>query len=117
MENIIEMHRAYFEAIRRDDDTAADEIVKRAHQYPLALNVQTGWNEVGATDPNYQFFQILLGTGGPAYRLWGTIDMHGCADKVEYQTQDWFEPWTMQVLDDDAQAAADWFANLFYWGE
>ena len=61
--------------------------------------------------------EILLGTGGPAFRIIGKIDLYDSLVKCELQYQDWFTPWiSLENLNDIESEALEWFANLFYWG-
>jgi|SRR6516225_6117786 hypothetical protein len=39
-------------------------------------------------------YEILLGTGGPADRVYVITDFNGAIESAEYQFQDWFQPWT-----------------------
>jgi len=39
-------------------------------------------------------YEILLGTGGPADRVYVITDFSGAIESAEYQFQDWFQPWT-----------------------
>tara|TARA_R100001463_G_scaffold136119_1_gene200759 strand:- start:836 stop:1372 length:537 start_codon:yes stop_codon:yes gene_type:complete len=60
---------------------------------------------------------ILLGTGGPAHRIIGKIDLYDSLVKCELQHQDWYTPWvSLEDLTATQSEALEWFANLFYWG-
>tara|TARA_R100001440_G_C2462633_1_gene110229 strand:- start:70 stop:612 length:543 start_codon:yes stop_codon:yes gene_type:complete len=60
---------------------------------------------------------ILLGTGGPAFRIIGKIDLYDSLVKCELQHQDWYKPWiSLEDLTATQSEALEWFANLFYWG-
>lgn len=39
-------------------------------------------------------YMILLGTGGPAMRIYGELNEHNEPETAEYQFQNWFTPWT-----------------------
>jgi len=39
-------------------------------------------------------YEILLGTGGPADRVYVITDFSGAIESAKYQFQDWFQPWT-----------------------
>lgn len=98
-------------------DRLADNIRDRMCEMPLSVMVRDGWREVGA--PAYdgpEEFEILLGTGGPAVRIWGTLDKYGEPDRVELQNQDWFTPWERVPFKTDADALRA-FCGQFYLGD
>lgn len=39
-------------------------------------------------------WSLLLGTGGPAYRILATADSKGEVIDAVFEYQDWFKPWT-----------------------
>ena len=61
-------------------------------------------------------YMILLGTGGPAMRIYGELDEYGQPMTAEYQYQNWFTPWTTaDESADDKNLLA--YAQVFYFGE
>lgn len=92
-----------------DTDTLCDHVRESA----LCVEVRGGWHVPGDDDPP-QEFAILLSTGGPACRIWGSVN--SCLPPV-MQCQDWGTPWTEyrpQVA--DWCEAVLWFCELFYFG-
>ena len=97
-------------------DRLAESIESVIGQMPLSVTVRDGWREPGA--PAYdgpEEFEILLGTGGPAVRIWGTLGEYGEADRVELQNQDWYTPWERVPFKTDADVLRA-FCNHFYFG-
>lgn len=43
---------------------------------------------------------LLLGTGGPAYRVVVTANFNGEVTDADFQFQDWFQPWTSATNQD-----------------
>ena len=100
-----------------DRDRLADDLRQRIHEMPLSVMVRDGWREAGGmTDKGPEEFEILLGTGGPAVRIWGTLDQHGEPYLVELQNQDWYTPWEPVPFKTDADVLRG-FCNQFYLGD
>ena len=77
-----------------DNDDARQEAIERLDEMPLSIMVRDGWRDpFGQAQDGPEEFEILLGTGGPATRIWGTFGQYG-VDHAELQYQDWFKPWT-----------------------
>src|SRR5580692_4457998 len=85
----IENLQELLEACTEDDDSPVQED-------PLSVEVRTGWytpgSRSGATKPAESC--ILLGTGGPASRIVGTLDENGEPESTRFEYQDWGKPWT-----------------------
>lgn len=66
--------------------------------------------------PHYLTCQwsILLGGGGPAYRVLVETDMDGAVDSAWYEYQDWFQPWTRATNQNNS--LVERFASAFYFG-
>lgn len=87
------------------------------HEMPLSVMVRDGWREAGGmTDEGPEEFEILLGTGGPAVRIWGTLDEYGQADLVELQNQDRRTPFEPVPFKTDMNVLRG-FCNQFYFGD
>ena len=58
-------------------------------------------------------YMILLGTGGPAMRIYGELNEYNEPETAEYQFQNWFTPWTTA---DDSRDSADLlkYAQQYY---
>jgi hypothetical protein len=62
-------------------------------EYPLSVEVRSGWKMLGETlEP--EEFSILLCTGGPAVRIMGELDHNGDPGRAWLEYQDWGTPWT-----------------------
>lgn len=93
----------------------------------MALDVcwkSDDWQAVGSSEgftPTKG--RVLLSWGGPACQV--VCDLDGdIASNPEIQWQDWGTPWTTPSIQceleldfDTANAALEWFIDLFYWGE
>lgn len=51
-------------------------------------------------DSDTKEWSIVLGTGGPAYRVLATVDEKGEVIDADFQFQDWFQPWTSATNQD-----------------
>jgi hypothetical protein len=92
------------------DDEARDEI----EQSVLSVLVRDGWRTPGSpSEDGAEEYEILLSTGGPALRIWGTLDACGEPHSAELQHQDWGTPWTRYPA---PEATLLQFARCFYFG-
>lgn len=82
--------------------TDADEVSTALHEYPLSVEIRSGWESVGEPlEPTE--YAILLSTGGPAARIRGELDEHGAPASAWMEAQDWGTPWTeVRTRYDDA---------------
>ena len=100
-----------------DTFTNASEIADRLQAGAISVEVRGAWHTPGGSEANPAEFQVLISTGGPAFRIIGDLDLHGCPTDVRAEHQDRGTPWTTIDLNDEEQEAVDWFAGLFYYGE
>ena len=98
-----------------EDYEKAEKIVERMQERPLSCEVRSSWENTGV-ELVADEFKILLGSGGPAYWIAGSLDEHGEPSDVKAFHQDWFEPAQDIYLVGPALDAVEWFAGLFYWG-
>jgi hypothetical protein len=111
VETILEMYQEYKTLGETGGDT--DHIVDQVMEFPLSVTVRSGW-VVSMDQAEPEEFNILLCTGGPAVRLYGELPV----DRVEIQYQDWFTPWeTYHDTTEEEDAALQWFASQFYFGD
>lgn len=99
------------------DDDAQDEARELIAQDPLSVMVRDGWRMPGAASEGAEEFEILLGTGGPAVRIIGTLDRWGQACDPVLQVQDWFTPWTEFPTSDEGDEALRTYCAQFYFEE
>jgi len=59
-------------------------------------------------------YELLLTTGGPALRIWGTLNEHCEPERAELQMQDWGTPWGRYPA---PEATLLEFARCFWFGE
>ena len=83
----------------------------------LDIQIRGPWHSPGVDDSAPAEFQILVTTGGPAFRIIGELDQYNNPRNVRAEHQDWGTPWTEVDLDNEQQEAVDWFASLFCYGE
>jgi hypothetical protein len=118
-ENITEMLETLADA---EDDTAAsglaDEARQRIQESVLSVMVRDGWREPGQAfaEDGAEEYEILLSTGGPAARIYGTLDENGEPERAELQVQDWFKPWTRSKNPITQDTLLE-FARCFYFGD
>lgn len=97
--------------------TDATELSDRMQECALSVEVRGGWHAAGGEDtPPYEF-QVLVTTGGPAFRVIGKLDQRNYPTDVRAEHQDWGTPWIEVDLNAEQQEAVDWFAGLFYYGD
>lgn len=129
--SILESYEAYLDAsIEKDDQPdnweAIEKIEEEARQSALSVEWRCAdWMEAGDSDFKADQGRVLLTFGGPSLQLFVTLYDGEPSDPV-LQYQDWFTPWKdltfgeygdVNIEDDKAEAALQWFASLFYWGE
>jgi hypothetical protein len=100
----------------KDREAAMTEI----QEGPLEVAVRDGWHSPGQpSQDGAEEFYILLSTGGPALRIWGTLD-NGQPAECELQMQDWFTPWIKWVpepYDSEYRDTLRAYASCFYFGD
>ena len=100
------------EYLEYEEELSADRIDELVRQEPLEVATRSQWanfqDEFESSD-----FKILLCTGGPAVRIFGSCE-GGYPSDIELQHQDWFTPWeTVHSLSDNQKDAMEWFCNFF----
>ena len=84
----------------------------------MSIDVRSGWYQPGRETPAPEEYNILLGTGGPAFRIVGRLDEHLEPKTAVLEFQDWFTPWEPYVPASQAEEEALlWYAGLFYFGD
>ena len=110
-QNIVGLMSAMENAESEDlSDTIADQIM----EMPLSVSVRSGWQTPGVNDQSPEEYELLMGTGGPAVRIYGRLDQHGRPRSAELQGQDWFTPWERTTVDQDEEVLLN-FAGYFYY--
>jgi len=98
------------------DEEAARQSIQ---EDPLSVDVRGGWHTPGSQDDtdSYEYI-ILLGTGGPAVRIYGELGQYNTPENADLQYQDWFTPWeTLYVENDEEREALLTYAQQFYFGD
>jgi hypothetical protein len=90
-----------------------EEAERTIHESVLSVRVRSGWYMPGSTVAQFEEFEILLTTGGPALRIIGGLDCYGEPISAELQMQDWGMPWTRYPASEATLLA---FACCFYFG-
>lgn len=84
------------------DFSDSDEVATELHNYPLSVDVRSGWTSIGETLEASEY-AILLTTGGPAARIRGELDEYGTPTSAWMEACGWGTPWTDVYTDyDDA---------------
>ena len=114
------------QALHDDDMEAVERIEKEANQSALSIEWRCAdWMSAGDSDFKADQGRVLLTFGGPSLQLLVTLYDGEPSDPV-LQYQDWFTSWTnltfgdhgdFKIDHDRAEAALQWFASQFYWGE
>jgi hypothetical protein len=114
-ECILEMVTALQKANDDDDDDALEKARQAINEDPLSIEVRAGWLSLGESEPDNTpvEYRILLGTGGPAVRIVGELDIHGEARTATLQVQDWGTPWTDYHCDESTLLA---YVQVFTFG-
>ena len=108
--NIVELMDA-MEAAESED---MSDIMDRITEMPLSVCVRSGWQQPGVNDQSPEEYELLMGTGGPAVRIYGRLDEHGRPRSAELQGQNWFTPWERTTVDQDEEGLLQ-FAEYFYY--
>ena len=108
--NIVELMDA-MEAAESED---MSDIMDRITEMPLSVCVRSGWQQPGVNDQSPEDYELLMGTGGPAVRIYGRLDEHGRPRSAELQGQNWFTPWERTTVDQDEVVLLN-FAGYFYY--
>tara|TARA_R110001592_G_scaffold29831_1_gene107591 strand:- start:2207 stop:2608 length:402 start_codon:yes stop_codon:yes gene_type:complete len=81
-------------------ETRTDSMWRESHlininSSPLEISVRNGWRSVEREegDDAPAEYQILLSTGGPAFRIVGRLDRYAEPESATLQFQDWGTPW------------------------
>jgi hypothetical protein len=118
--SILEMVAA-LEAAEASDDVTSDAIDNAQEtitESVLSVLVRDGWRQPGhAQEDGPEEFEILLSTGGPALRLYGTLGCMCQPANVRLEWQDWGTPWTEYLPAREHHEALEAFASCFYFGE
>jgi hypothetical protein len=112
---IIEMVDALIAAEEADDEDAREAARERIMEDPLSLRIRSDWHSPGDKSEAAEY-ELLLGTGGPAVRIVGTLD-RGDAETAVLEVQDWFTPWTRLVTSTGDDEKLLRYAQCFYFGE
>ena len=112
MREAFEQMKAYTDI----DNNLVDEAERRIQEMPLSVLIRDGWRTPGqdVSDDGPEEYEILLGTGGPACRIYGTLNQYGEPETAEMQWQDWFKPWERVRLSEDDQKLVMRFARQFW---
>lgn len=97
----------------------SEEARQSIQEGPLSVEVRGGWHTPGSQDDSGAYeYVILLGTGGPAVRIYGAIGQHNEPDNAELQYQDWFTPWEPLFIENaDDRDALLTYAQQFYFSD
>lgn len=96
------------------DEDAARRVIEET---PLSIEVRSDWHTPGEPGESAEY-NILLGTGGPACRIIGSLNGHSEPEDARFEYQDWFKPWTTaNNLSREEEDALLEFARSFYFGQ
>ena len=101
---------AEFDAARMDCEDS-DEVMELIMEYPLSVEVRSGWVSISeSSEMEPEEFCILLCTGGPAVRIMGEVESDGLPSRAWIEYCDWGTPWT--PLDESSDDVLE-FAQMF----
>jgi hypothetical protein len=103
------------EMVAKLDGEDAEDALQEIHGDPLSVEVRSGWQSLGEPLTAAEYC-LLLGTGGPAVRIVGTLNAHNEPDSATLETQDWGTPWTEWRGEDDLNVLLT-YAQQFYFGD
>jgi len=109
-ENIVEL----MSAMESPDPETTSDIMDQIMEMPLSVSVRSGWQQPGVNDQSPEEYELLMGTGGPAVRIYGKLDQYGRPRSAELQGQNWFTPWERTTVDQDEEVLLQ-FAEYFYY--
>ena len=123
--SILKQHKLYLkfqednEPFKYEGEEFADavDLVDRIREEPLCIQVRDGWRSLTEERVAPEEYEILLGTGGPAFRIVGRLDDNNEPETAVLEWQDWFLPWTPLKVSDVKSEALLWYASLFWYGE
>jgi len=69
-QNIVEL----MGAMESQDPETTSDIMDQIIEMPLSVSVRSGWQQPGVNDQSPEEYELLLGTGGPAVRVYGRLD-------------------------------------------
>lgn len=99
-EETLRQELAEFDGIRKGCESP-DEVLSLVYEYPLSIEVRSGW-VLSSEELVPEHFCILLQTGGPAVRIVGDLNEHGDPDRAWIEYQDWGTPWETFMSGGDA---------------
>jgi len=120
-ENIVEIlaeYNASLEKAQAGDDMENEDrpgsIQEKIQEMPLSVSVRSGWQQPGVNDELPEEYELLMGTGGPAVRIYGRLDQYGRPRSAELQGQNWFTPWERTTVDQDEEVLLQFAENFYY---
>jgi len=119
LEIIVELIQRLRAAQDAGDKAAEDATRTEIEELPLEVLVRSGWHRPGEAMEPYEppeEYQILLGTGGPAVRIVGTLNRLGEPETAVLEYADWGTPWTAYPAGAEEEQALLEFACQFYYG-
>ena len=99
-EDALRQELAEFDCIRKDYESQ-DDVATAISEYPLSIEVSSGWTLL-SEELVPEKFCILLQTGGPAVRIIGDLDEYREPDRAWLEYQDWGTPWKTFVSSSNA---------------
>jgi len=122
LESIVVYYKRFKELEQNDEqDIFYDELLEEAQQEILSVEVRSqSWQQPGTEEFKPDQGRLLLSYGGPACQIIFDLDEHGQPvnnGELGIQHQDWFKPWEYLQTNDEEDAALEWFAGLFWYGE
>lgn len=94
-----------------------DDASQRIDEYPLSIQVRSGWVTPGE-EMEAEDFEILLCTGGPAVRIIGALDQYHQPESAHVEHNDWYEPWSLftETTEEQDEAILAYCSHFYFGG-
>lgn len=115
VENVLEKARELVAARESGDESRIEDAEQDIRDSALSVELRSGWVQ-SADDMFAEEYLVLLGWGGPAFRITGSLNKHNEPETAVPQWQDWGIPWTDVDLEPEEEELVLVFLSCFCFG-